>query len=214
METFYQQEPSFLLAFLQVMGEANETQSGASVVDRMFEHQTRWASFIDEQKQHCQKSMRLFRSYDTKNKLKSFWIRLQLGKYHPNKKELTLLNEYATQAKESGNLEDAFHMFSFTALMCPRNYALYLKVCEVCEQLHGIEAAVQLYEMTARLFEEPNVLFLTAECEARCGHWEQAKIYVTQALKIFEQRPPSTPQEMEFKADLKELLELVEKACA
>ena len=214
METFKQQDPSSLLAFLQVLGEIDETQSGASIIDRILENQTRWQSFIEQQKQHCQKSMQLFRFYDTKNKLKSLWIRLQLGKYHPNKKELTLLNEYATQAKESGNLEDAFHMFSFMALMCPRNYVLYLKVCEVCDQLHGIEAAVQLYEMTARLFEEPNVLFLAAECEARCGHWEQAKTYVTQALKIFEQRPPSTPQEMEFKADLKELSELVEKACA
>ena len=138
---------------------------------------------------------------------------LQLGESYPSKKTLTLLNEYATRAEEDGNLEDAFHMFSFMALLYPCNYVLYLKVCELCEQLHGIEAAVQLYEMTSRLFEEPNVLFLTAECEARCGHWEQAKIYVTQALKIFEQRPPSTPQEMEFKADLKELLELVEKAC-
>ncbi|MBR1843406.1 MAG: hypothetical protein IJ793_00810 [Opitutales bacterium] len=214
METFKQQDPSSLLAFLQVLGEIDETQSGASIIDRILENQTRWQSFIEQQKQHCQKSMQLFRFYDTKNKLKSLWIRLQLGKYHPNKKELTLLNEYATQAKESGNLEDAFHMFSFMALMCPRNYVLYLKVCEVCDQLHGIEAAVQLYEMTARLFEEPNVLFLAAECEARCGHWEQAKTYVTQALAIFEQRPPSTPQEMEFKADLKELSELVEKACA
>ena len=214
MELFEQQNIPFLLSALQVMGETDNSRPDDNILERIEENQTRWASFIEEQKKQCQKSMQLFRSYDTKNKLKSFWIRLELGKYHANKKELTLLNEYATQAKESGNLEDAFHMFSFMALMCPRNYVLYLKVCEVCEQLHGIEAAVQLYEMTARLFEEPNVLFLAAECEARCGHWEQAKTYVAQALKIFEQRPPSTPQETEFKADLKQLLELVEKACA
>ncbi len=214
METFYQQDPSFLLAFLQVMGETDEMRPGEDIVDRISEHQTRWKSFIEEQKNHCKKSIQLFRKYDTKNKLKSFWIRLQLGESYPSKKTLTLLNEYATRAEESGNLEDAFHMFSFMALLYPRNYVLYLKVCELCEQLHGIEAAVQLYEMTARLFEEPNVLFLTAECEARCGHWEQAKTYVTQALKIFEQHPPSTPQELEFKANLEQLLELVEKACA
>ena len=214
MELFEQQNIPFLLSALQMMGEPEGNRPNGNILDRLEEHQTRWASFIEEQKKHCQKSMQLFRSYDTKKKLKSFWIRLQLGKYHPSKKELTLLNEYATQAKESGNLEDAFHMFSFMALMCPRNYVLYLKVCELCEQLHGIEAAVQLYEMTARLFEEPNVLFLAAECEARCGHWEQAKTYVTQALSIFDRRPPSTPQEMQFQADLKELLELVEKACA
>ncbi len=175
METFYQQDPSFLLAFLQVMGETDEMRPGEDIVDRISEHQTRWKSFIEEQKNHCKKSIQLFRKYDTKNKLKSFWIRLQLGESYPSKKTLTLLNEYATRAEESGNLEDAFHMFSFMALLYPRNYVLYLKVCELCEQLHGIEAAVQLYEMTARLFEEPNVWFVTAECEARGGHWEQAK---------------------------------------
>ena len=214
METFVQQNMPFFLSFLQLMGESDTIKPDDNILERIEKNQAYWSSFLEEQKKHCQKSMQLFRSYDIKNRLKSFWICFQLGRSWPIKKTLTLLSEYANQAEESGNFEDAFHMFSFIALLYPRNYVLYVKVCQLAEQLYGLEAAAQLYKMATYLFEQPDLLFLAAECEARGGHWEQAKAYVTKALEIFEKRPPSTPQEMEFKADLKELLVLTEKACA
>ena len=125
-----------------------------------------------------------------------------------------ILSEYADRAYESGDTQKAFLMYNFIALLYPNYYRVFMRIGELTEKLYDLETAGRFYQATTGIFAEPELLFFAADCAIRAEQFEQARKYVTQALKIFERRPPSTPQEMESKADLKELSELVEKACA
>ena len=52
MELFEQQNIPFLLSALQVMGETDNSRPDDNILERIEENQTRWASFIGEQKKH------------------------------------------------------------------------------------------------------------------------------------------------------------------
>ena len=203
-----------IFAFLQVLSEYSQNQKKSGFKERLSEQQPFWEKHIGEQSEHIREAVKAFKHYDTNGKLDNFLDQLKNNLHYPRNKTFDILSEYADRAYESGDTQKAFLMYNFIALLYPNYYRVYMRIGELTEKLYDLETAGRFYQATTAIFAEPELLFFAADCAMRAEHFEQARKYVTQALKIFEQRPPSTPQEMEFKADLKELSELVEKTCA
>ena len=203
-----------IFAFLQVVSEYAQNQKTSGFKERLSEQQPFWGKYIGEQLEHVREAVKAFRHYDTKGKLDTFWDQLKSNLHYPRNKTFDILSEYANRAYENGDTQKAFLMYNFIALLYPNYYRIHIRIGELTEKLYDLETAERFYQAVTGIFAEPELLFFAAECALRADHYESARKYVTQALKIFEQRPPSTPQELEFKADLKELLELVEKARA
>ena len=201
-------------AFLQVLSEYAQNQKTSGFRERLLEQEPFWEKHIAEQLEHVREAIKAFKYYDTKGKLNKLWEQLKHQLHYPRNKTFDILSEYANRAYESGDTQKAFLMYNFIALLYPNYYRVYMRIGELTEKLYDLETAGRFYQATTAIFAEPELLFFAADCAMRAEQFEQARKYVTQALKIFEQRPPSTPQELEFKADLKELSELVEKACA
>jgi tetratricopeptide (TPR) repeat protein len=201
-------------AFLQVVSEYAQNQKTSGFRERLLEQEPFWEKHIAEQLEHVREAIKAFKYYDTKGKLNKLWEQLKHQLHYPRNKTFDILSEYANRAYESGDTQKAFLMYNFIALLYPNYYRVYMRIGELTEKLYDLETAGRFYQATTAIFAEPELLFFAADCAMRAEQFEQARKYVTQALKIFEQRPPSTPQELEFKADLKELSELVEKACA
>jgi tetratricopeptide (TPR) repeat protein len=214
MNTLNQTELAQTFAFLQVLSEYSQNQKTSGFKERLSEQQPFWEKHIAEQLEHVREAIKAFKHYDTKGKLNKLWEQLKHRLHYPRNKTFDILSEYADWAYESGDTQKAFLMYNFIALLYPNYYRVFMRIGELTEKLYDLETAGRFYQATTAIFAEPELLFFAADCALRADHFEQARKYVTQALKIFDQRPPSTPQEMEFKADLKELLELVEKACA
>ena len=214
MNTLTQTELAQTFAFLQVLTEYSQNQKTSGFRERLLEQEPFWEKHIAEQLEHVREAIKAFKHYDTKGKLNKLWEQLKHRLHYPRNKTFDILSEYADRAYESGDTQKAFLMYNFIALLYPNYYRVYMRIGELTEKLYDLETAGRFYQATTGIFAEPELLFFAADCAMRAEHFEQARKYVTQALKIFEQRPPSTPQEMEFKADLKELSELVEKACA
>ena len=214
MNTLTQTQLAQTFAFLQVLSEYSQNQKTSGFKERLSEQQPFWEKHIAEQLKHVREAIKAFKYYDTKDKLNKLWEQLKHRLHYPRNKTFDILSEYAERAYKSGDTQKAFLMYNFIALLYPNYYRVYMRIGELTEKLYDLETAGRFYQATTTIFAEPELLFFAADCAMRAEHFEQARKYVTQALKIFEQRPPSTPQEMEFKADLKELLELVEKACA
>ena len=214
MNTLTQTELAQTFAFLQVLSEYSQNQKTSGFKERLLEQQPFWEKHIAEQLKHVREAIKAFKYYDTKGKLTKLWEQLKHQLHYPRNKTFDILSEYADRAYENSDTQKAFLMYNFIALLYPNYYRVFMRIGELTEKLYDLETAERFYQATTGIFAEPELLFFAADCALRADHFEQARKYVTQALKIFEQRPPSTPQEMEFKADLKELLELVEKACA
>ena len=214
MNTITQTQLAQTFAFLQVLSEYSQNQKTSGFKERLSEQQPFWEKHIAEQLEHVREAIKAFKHYDTKGKLNKLWEQLKHRLHYPRNKTFDILSEYADRAYESGDTQKAFLMYNFIALLYPNYYRVYMRIGELTEKLYDLETAGRFYQATTAIFAEPELLFFAADCAIRAEQFEQARKYVTQALKIFEQRPPSTPQELEFKADLKELLELVEKARA
>ena len=212
--TLTQTELAQTFAFLQVVSEYAQNQKTSGFKERLLEQESFWEKHIAEQLEHVREAIKAFKYYDTKGKLNKLWEQLKHRQHYPRNKTFDILSEYANRAYESGDTQKAFLMYNFIALLYPNYYRVYMRIGELTEKLYDLETAGRFYQATTAIFAEPELLFFAADCAIRAEQFEQARKYVTQALKIFEQRPPSTPQELEFKADLKELSELVEKACA
>ena len=212
--TLTQTELAQTFAFLQVVSEYAQNQKTSGFKERLLEQEPFWEKHIAEQLEHVREAIKAFKYYDTKGKLNKLWEQLKHRLHYPRNKTFDILSEYANRAYESGDTQKAFLMYNFIALLYPNYYRVYMRIGELTEKLYDLETAGRFYQATTAIFAEPELLFFAADCAIRAEQFEQARKYVTQALKIFEQRPPSTPQELEFKADLKELSELVEKACA
>ena len=212
--TLTQTELAQTFAFLQVVSEYAQNQKTSGFKERLLEQESFWEKHIAEQLEHVREAIKAFKYYDTKGKLNKLWEQLKHRLHYPRNKTFDILSEYANRAYESGDTQKAFLMYNFIALLYPNYYRVYMRIGELTEKLYDLETAGRFYQATTAIFAEPELLFFAADCAIRAEQFEQARKYVTQALKIFEQRPPSTPQELEFKADLKELSELVEKACA
>ena len=212
--TLTQTELAQTFAFLQVVSEYAQNQKTSGFRERLLEQEPFWEKHIAEQLEHVREAIKAFKYYDTKGKLNKLWEQLKHRLHYPRNKTFDILSEYANRAYESGDTQKAFLMYNFIALLYPNYYRVYMRIGELTEKLYDLETAGRFYQATTAIFAEPELLFFAADCAIRAEQFEQARKYVTQALKIFEQRPPSTPQELEFKADLKELSELVEKACA
>ena len=203
-----------IFAFLQVLVEYSQNQKTSGFKERLLEQQPFWEKHIGEQLGHVREAVQAFKYYDTKGKLNKLWVQLRNRLRYPRGKTFDLLSEYADQAYASGDMQRAFLMYNFIALLYPSFHRVYMRIGTLTEALYGTETAIKFYQAVTPIFEEPELLFFAAECAMHADQFEQAKAYVTKALEIFEKRPPSTPQEMEFKADLKGLLALTEKACA
>ena len=203
-----------IFAFLQVLSEYTKNQKTSGFKERLLEQQPFFEKHIGEQSEHLRKAIEAFRHYDTKSKLDTFWEQLKSNLHYPRNKTFDILSEYANRAYESGDTQKAFLMYNFIALLYPNYYRIHIRIGELTETLFDLETAERFYQAVTGIFAEPELLFFAADCALRADHFEQARKYVTQALAIFEQRPPSTPQEMKFKADLKELTKMVEKAYA
>jgi tetratricopeptide (TPR) repeat protein len=203
-----------IFAFLQVLSEYSQNQKKSGFKERLSKQQPFFEKHIGEQLEHVRKAVKAFRHYDTKGKLDTFWDQLKNNLHYPRGKTFDILSEYANNAYENGNTQKAFLMYNFIVLLYPNYYRIHIRIGELTEKLYDLETAERFYQAVTGIFAEPELLFFAAECALRADHFDQARKYMTKALAIFEQRPPSTPQEMEFKADLKELSELVEKACA
>ena len=214
MNTITQTQLAQTFAFLQVLSEYSQNQKTSGFKERLSEQQPFWEKHIAEQLEHVREAIRAFKHYDTKGKLNKLWEQLKHRLHYPRNKTFDILSEYADRAYESGDTQKAFLMYNFIALLYPNYYRVYMRIGELTEKLYDLETAGRFYQATTGIFAEPELLFFAADCAMRAEHFEQARKYVTQALKIFEQRPPSTPQEMEFKANVKELSELIEKAYA
>jgi tetratricopeptide (TPR) repeat protein len=214
MNTLTQTQLAQTFAFLQVLSEYAQNQKTSGFKERLLEQQPFWEKHIAEQLEHVREAIKAFKFYDTKGKLNKLWEQLKHRLHYPRNKTFDILSEYADRAYESGDTQKAFLMYNFIALLYPNYYRVYMRIGELTEKLYALKTAGRFYQATTAIFAEPELLFFAADCAIRAEQFEQARKYVTQALKIFEQRPPSTPQELEFKADLKELSELVEKACA
>ena len=214
MNTLTQTQLAQTFAFLQVVSEYAQNQKTSGFRERLLEQEPFWEKHIAEQLEHVREAIKAFKYYDTKGKLNKLWEQLKHRLHYPRNKTFDILSEYANRAYESGDTQKAFLMYNFIALLYPNYYRVYMRIGELTEKLYDLETAGRFYQATTAIFAEPELLFFAADCAIRAEQFEQARKYVTQALKIFERRPPSTPQEMEFKADLKELSELVEKACA
>ena len=212
--TLTQTQLAQTFAFLQVVSEYAQNQKTSGFKERLQEQESFWEKHIAEQLEHVREAIKAFKYYDTKGKLNKLWEQLKHRLHYPRNKTFDILSEYANRAYESGDTQKAFLMYNFIALLYPNYYRVYMRIGELTEKLYDLETAGRFYPATTAIFAEPELLFFAADCAIRAEQFEQARKYVTQALKIFEQRPPSTPQELEFKADLKELSELVEKACA
>ena len=214
MNTLTQTQLAQTFAFLQVLSEYAQNQKTSGFKERLLEQEPFWEKHIAEQLEHVREAIKAFKFYDTKGKLNKLWEQLKHRLHYPRNKTFDILSEYADRAYESGDTQKAFLMYNFIALLYPNYYRVYMRIGELTEKLYDLKTAGRFYQATTAIFAEPELLFFAADCAIRAEQFEQARKYVTQALKIFEQRPPSTPQELEFKADLKELSELVEKACA
>ena len=212
--TLTQTELAQTFAFLQVVSEYAQNQKTSGFKERLLEQESFWEKHIAEQLEHVREAIKAFKYYDTKGKLNKLWEQLKHRLHYPRNKTFDILSEYANRAYENGDTQKAFLMYNFIALLYPNYYRIHIRIGELTEKLYDLETAGRFYQATTAIFAEPELLFFAADCAIRAEQFEQARKYVTQALKIFEQRPPSTPQELEFKADLKELSELVEKACA
>ena len=214
MNTLTQQELTQIFAFLQVASEYAQNQKTSGFKERLLEQEPFWEKHIGEQLEHVREAIKAFKYYDTKGKLNKLWDQLKHRLHYPRNKTFNILSEYADRAYENGDTQKAFLMYNFIALLYPNYYRVFMRIGELTEKLYGLETATRFYQATTGIFAEPELLFFGADCAMRADQFEQARKYVTQALKVFDQRPPSTPEEMSFKADLKELSELIEKACA
>ena len=201
-------------AFLQVLSEYAQNQKTSGFKERLLEQEPFWEKHIAEQLEHVREAIKAFKHYDTKGKLNKLWEQLKHRLHYPRNKTFDILSKYANRAYESGDTQKAFLMYNFIALLYPNYYRIHIRIGELTETLFDLETTERFYQAVTGIFAEPELLFFATECALRADHFEQARKYVTQALAIFEQRPPSTPQEMEFKADLKELTKMVEKAYA
>lgn len=213
MNPLSQKELAQVFTFLQVLSEYHQSQKTSGFKERLLEQQPFWEKHVGEQLEHIREAVKAFQYYDTKGKLNKLWEQLKNQLHYPRSKTFDVLSEYADRAYESGDTQKAFLMYNFIALLYPSFYRVYLRIGTLTETLYGFETAAKFYQAVTSIFAEPELLFFAAECAMRADQFDQAKTYVTQALDIFEKRPPSTPHEMEFKADLKELLTLSEKAC-
>ena len=214
MNTLSRTQLAQTFAFLQVLNEYSQNQKTSGFKERLLKQQPFWEKHIAEQLEHVREAIKAFKYYDTKGKLNKLWEQLKNNLHYPRNKTFDILSEYADRAYENGDTQKAFLMYNFIALLYPNYYRVYMRIGELTEKLYDLETAERFYQAVTAIFAEPELLFFAADCAMRADRFEQARKYVTQALAIFEQRPPSTPQEMEFKADLKELSELVGKACA
>lgn len=214
MDTLSQTQLAQVFAFLQVLSEYTQNQKTSGFKERLLKQQPFWEKHIGEQLEHVREAIKAFKYYDTKEKLNKLWDQLKHRLHYPRNKTFDILSEYADRAYKNGDTKKAFLMYNFIALLYPNYYRVYMRIGELTEKLYDLETAERFYQAATGIFAEPELLFFAADCAMRADHFEQARKYVTKALAIFEQRPPSTPQETEFKADLKELLELTEKACA
>ena len=214
MNNLSQTQLAQTFAFLQVLSEYGQNQKTSGFRERLLEQQPFWEKHVGEQLEHIREAVKAFKYYDTKGKLNQLWGQLKNRLHYPRNKTFDILSEYADRAYEGGDTQKAFLMYNFIALLYPNYYRIFMRIGELTEKLYGVETAARFWQAVTGIFAEPELLFFSAECALLAENFETAKLYFTQALTIFEQRPPSTPQEVEFKADLQELLELVEKACA
>lgn len=203
-----------IFTFLQVLGEYGQNQKTIGFKERLLEQQPLWEKHIGKQLEHIREAVKAFKHYDTKGKLDTFWEQLKNNLHYPRNKTFDILSEYAARAYENGDTQKAFLMYNFIALLYPNYYRIHIRIGELTEKLYDLETAERFYRAVTGIFAEPELLFFAAECALHADRFEQARKYVTQALAIFDRRPPNTPQEMQFKANVKELSELIEKAYA
>ena len=100
-----------------------------------------------------------------------------------------LLMPFALSAYKNEDNEKAFLMFNVIASLYPKSYSLYVFYDELLEKIKGAEEALNFYKFITGIFQEPELCFVAGEWAMRHQEYENAKNYLIQAYKLYQQRP-------------------------
>lgn len=182
---------SLLLASFQSAGDFDPEhlpEDFDQVVDRQL---PKWRAYLENQAKTLQKSVVIFKSYAS-GRLDYLWDSIEQGNPQLDEPTFELLMQYATQVYENGVLKDAHQMFSLIVAFFPLHLNSYLYLGQAIEQLAGFEEAALFYRNATRLFKNPELLFLAANCELQLSHEGEAKSYLEEALTGLNQRDNSS----------------------
>lgn len=191
MDTMTNNKLASFFSAVQVSAEQNGKPAESDFIEQVQKHIPLWERYVKEQVNLLNKGVKGFKHYDTRNQLAFLWMQLKKGQNFDQKKTFDLLSQFANEALQQQDDENALAMFNFIIFLFPEYYRVYIKVGELTQKLYGWEAASVFYQPAAALFDEPEILFRAAECEAKLGHYAEAK-------KLFEKTLASSEKNPEF----------------
>lgn len=174
----------------------------------ILKQQPKWQKYLEEQAKLLQEAVKIFKSYDTANKLASFWLQLKNKKATFSENIFEQLFQLALQAHERGVLRDAYAMFMFISTYYPKHYNTYLYLGSIVQEMHGPDKAAEFFKIITSIFAEPDLLFLAAENEIQREDVASARDYLQKSEAVLSERGELTEYETELKSRIEELLKM------
>ena len=203
---------SYVFSLLQFVSENPGVEDLTPEMEqKILKDQPKWQNYFVEQGNIIKRAIVVFKNYDKQGKLKKLFKNFETEKSNFSDKNFLALSECALEAYEQGVYQDAFSMLSFITTYYPLRYKPYLYLGKVVQELYGLAEASTFYKTTTNLFNEAELFFMAAECEMLGKKADEAKNYLEKALNALNQKTNLSQDDMELKARIEELLNLMDQ---